>query len=292
MNNTKKKVTITIVVILSVIACIAFGFILVNVIDKSEESSKSTEDLTNNVEQSDEENKQGKTNYTNVTVDSKIGLEIVEKISITNMYSEEFFKELNTKGFSPIAKTMYTFLKISNNEDYKGYFRISEDYIGEYITKDDLVKVAKDMIEDTSNMAHKELFITGSYDEVNKNYVVVPMGFAGNDFEYTVQIPYDIKEYDTHVEVLVYNLYITRLGDYVSDEESYNDTVFYDVNRTKEAVKISDDKMYDEYEQISLLKGKIDKAQINKKDLSTSKWTLKKSNNKYLVSNYELLKNK
>lgn len=290
MNYTKKKAIIITIIILAVLASVIFGFILVNMLDKSEESTESTEQLTDNIADSNDQELPKESKFTNVTVDSKIGLEILDNISVSNMHSESLFKELNTNGLSSIAKTMHVFLKISNNEDYKDYFRISEEYMGEYITQDDLMKAAKNIIADTKNMKHKELFVSGSYDEENKNYIIVPMGFAGNDFEYTVQVPYEIKEYDTYVEVLVYNLYITRLGDFVSDEESYSDTVFYDVNRTKEAIKISDDKMYEEYEQMSLLRQKIQNGSINKSKLVTSKWTLNKQNNKYLISDYELLK--
>ena len=185
-----KKVVTIILIILAVIACAAISYIIANIVTKSNngEVTQESEDVTqstqvenNNVEASEDNLT---TNiYQNVVLNSKIGNEILSQINIPDMYSKQIFEELDKNGITDKLRIMYTFALMSTDANYTDYMRVSEDYIGNYITKEDLEKIAKTFFANTENLKHQNIFSEEIYNDETGVYVIVAKGFGGSDFE-------------------------------------------------------------------------------------------------------------
>ena len=290
-----KKVVTIILIILAVIACAAISYIIANIVTKSNngEVTQESEDVTqstqvenNNVEASEDNLT---TNiYQNVVLNSKIGNEILSQINIPDMYSKQIFEELDKNGITDKLRIMYTFALMSTDANYSDYMRVSEDYIGNYITKEDLEKIAKTFFANTENLKHQNIFSEEIYNDETGVYVIVAKGFGGSDFEYIMPVPYKITEYNDYVEVELYKVYITRFNDYTKmDENASKDVVFYNSNRTEKSVEINDERMYTNEGRLSVINEKMENGEIEKEKLDKIKITLNKENGKYLISDYK-----
>ena len=290
-----KKVVTIILIILAVIACAAISYIIAKtstksnsgeVTQESEDVTQSTQVENNNVEASEDNLT---TNiYQNVVLNSKIGNEILSQINIPDMYSKQIFEELDKNGITDKLRIMYTFALMSTDANYTDYMRVSEDFIGNYITKEDLEKIAKTFFANTENLKHQNIFSEEIYNDETGVYVIVAKGFGGSDVEYIMPVPYKITEYNDYVEVELYKVYITRFNDYTKmDENASKDVVFYNSNRTEKSVEINDERMYTNEGRLSVINEKIENEEIEKEKLDKIKITLNKENGKYLISDYK-----
>lgn len=275
-----KKVGIVITVIVVILVCFFIGVIIVNQNNNKEnlEVNNIQQDTQNEVKE--EQNMEEKTE--NVVLNSKIGNEIQELIYISNIYSDNFFREIEASGLDDRAKIIFTFAKIMDDDEYSSFRRQSPDYVGEYITKDDLQNIANKLFVNSSNLKHQEVFLDNSYDEKNGNYIKVPTGFV--EFSYIKDIPYKIEEKGDNLTVYTYRLYIDcNTSDTLEESVNSTQTVYYDSEKKTKAIVINDEKMDDENTQIEFLNAKISSGEINKDKLKQGVYKITRKGNSYLI---------
>ena len=273
-------------IVISVIVAAAVIFFLAVIIlnqnsSKKDEKNNNTEQIENNSNQNDSVNTENK-NIENIVLNSKIGMEIQNTIYIPNLYSDKFFKEIEASGLKDRAKIMFTFAKIVSDDSYLSIIRKSESYAGDYVTKDDLENVAKKLFTDTSNLKHQEVFLSGSYDSKEENYIILPTGFV--EFNYIKDIPYKIEEVGDNITVYTYRLYV-NCNTIETMEENTNSThtIYYDDTKKNKALVINDEKMDDENTQNEFLNSKISSGEISKDKMKQGVYKIQRKGNSYLI---------
>lgn len=275
-----KKVGIVITVIVVILVCFFIGVTIVNQNNNKEnlEVNNTQQDTQNEIEE--EQNTEEKTE--NVVLNSKIGNEIQELIYISNIYSDNFFREIEASGLDDRAKIIFTFAKIMSDDEYSSFRRQSPDYVGEYITKDDLQNIANKLFVNSSDLKHQEVFLDNSYDKENGNYIKVPTGFV--EFSYIKDIPYKIEETGDDLTVYTYRLYIDcNTSDTLEESVNSTQTVYYDSEKKTKAIVINDEKMDDENAQTEFLNAKISSGEINKDKLKQGVYKITRKGNVYLI---------
>lgn len=287
----KNRFIVIIVSVCVVIAVVAIGFIVSNIA-----SSNKNNDTTNNVANNttddinQDDNNAKNDDGQDVLLTSKIGMNILDRFFVPNIYSESYFNEIVKNGLSDKAKILYTYIQISKKDEYSNMLRVKEDYSGSYITQKDLESLAQKLFTNANSLKHQNIFGEGSYDAENKNYIIVPMGFAGNSLNYVVEIPYKITEYDDKVEVFFYRIYGANIVDESKQEnDQIEGILYYDSNRTNIALKTKDTSIFDEDEQQAYIEEKINSKEINKELIEKVKYTLKKTSTSYLIDKVEKL---
>lgn len=278
--NKKVRIVISVIVAAAVIFFLAV-IILNQNFSKKDEKNNNTEQIENNSNQNDSVNTENK-NIENIVLNSKIGMEIQNTIYIPNLYSDKFFKEIEASGLKDRAKIMFTFAKIVSDDSYLSIIRKSESYAGDYVTKDDLENVAKKLFTDTSNLKHQEVFLSGSYDSKEGNYIILPTGFV--EFNYIKDIPYKIEEVGDNITVYTYRLYV-NCNTIETMEENTNSThtIYYDDTKKNKALVINDEKMDDENTQNEFLNSKISSGEISKDKMKKGVYKIQRKGNSYLI---------
>lgn len=272
-------------IVISVIVAAAVIFFLAVIIlnqnsSKKDEKNNNTEQIENNSNQNsvNTENK----NIENIVLNSKIGMEIQNTIYIPNLYSDKFFKEIEASGLKDRAKIMFTFAKIVSDDSYLSIIRKSESYAGDYVTKDDLENVAKKLFTNTSNLKHQEVFLSGSYDSKEGNYIILPTGFV--EFNYIKDIPYKIEETGDNITVYTYRLYVNcNTVETMEENTNSTHTIYYDDTKKNKALVINDEKMDDENTQNEFLNSKISSGEISKDKMKKGVYKIQRKGNSYLI---------
>lgn len=273
-------------IVISVIVAAAVIFFLAVIIlnqnsSKKDEKNNNTEQIENNSNQNDSVNTENK-NIENIVLNSKIGMEIQNTIYIPNLYSDKFFKEIEASGLKDRAKIMFTFAKIVSDDSYLSIIRKSESYAGDYVTKDDLENVAKKLFTDTSNLKHQEVFLSGSYDSKEGNYIILPTGFV--EFNYIKDIPYKIEEVGDNITVYTYRLYVNcNTVETMEENTNSTHTVYYDDTKKNKALVINDEKMDNENTQNEFLNSKISSGEISKDKMKQGVYKIQRRGNSYLI---------
>ena len=277
-----KKVGIVIGIIVAILVCFFIGVIIFN------QNDNRVEVETNNIVQQDNKNEEEEVvektevKTENIVLSSKIGTQIQDLIYIPNIYSDSLFKEIEASGLNDRAKIMFTFAKIMDNDEYTSIIRQSEDYVGEYVTTDDLEEVATKLFTDSTNLKHQEIFLPDSYDSENGNYIKVRTGFV--EFSYIKDIPYKIEEKGNDITVYTYRLYIDcKLPDILEEDGASIQTTYYDSEKKNQAIVINDEKMDDESTQTEFLNEKISSGEINKDKLKQGIYKITRKGNVYLI---------
>ena len=274
-------------IVISVIVAAAVIFFLA-VIILNQNSSKKDEKIENNIEQGKNDSEQkAKENVENsqtenVVLSSKIGNIIQDLIYIPNIYSDSFFKEVEASGLDDRAKIMFTFAKIVTDDEYLSLRRKSEEYVGDYVTKDDLESVAKKLFTNTSSLKHQEVFLSGSYDSKEENYIILPTGFV--EFNYIKDIPYKIEETGDNITVYTYRLYVNcNTVETMEENTNSTHTIYYDDTKKNKALVINDEKMDDENTQNEFLNSKISSGEISKDKMKQGVYKIQRKGNSYLI---------
>lgn len=274
-------------IVISVIVAAAVIFFLA-VIILNQNSSKKDEKIENNIEQGKNDSEQkAKENVENsqtenVVLSSKIGNIIQDLIYIPNIYSDSFFKEVEASGLDDRAKIMFTFAKIVTDDEYLSLRRKSEEYVGDYVTKDDLESVAKKLFTNTSSLKHQEVFLSGSYDSKEENYIILPTGFV--EFNYIKDIPYKIEETGDNITVYTYRLYVNcNTVETMEENTNSTHTIYYDDTKKNKALVINDEKMDDENTQNEFLNSKISSGEIGKDKMKQGVYKIQRKGNSYLI---------
>lgn len=271
-------------IVISVIVAAAVIFFLA-VIILNQNSSKKDEKIENNIEQGkndSEQNAKENSQTENVVLSSKIGNIIQDLIYIPNIYSDSFFKEVEASGLDDRAKIMFTFAKIVTDDEYLSLRRKSEEYVGDYVTKDDLESVAKKLFTNTSSLKHQEVFLSGSYDSKEENYIILPTGFV--EFNYIKDIPYKIEETGDNITVYTYRLYVNcNTVETMEENTNSTHTIYYDDTKKNKALVINDEKMDDENTQNEFLNSKISSGEISKDKMKQGVYKIQRKGNSYLI---------
>lgn len=282
----KNKVIIGLISVLGVIAVISLGYILLNNKDKNIENNISNNTVIENNTQ-EENNEEGKKDEgENVATNSKRGIEVLSNLDfVSKIYSNLYYDEIDSYGISNNAKIIASYIKIITQERYSGFLK--QDDIDTYFYKEDLEKVAKETFADASNIAHAPLFGTDSYIKEEGKYVIPSSGYRNVD--YGVDIPYKITEYDDRVEVISYRIYastvITPKDEY---DVSVTDEIYYDRAMKLRAVVLENGELSNnEGNETYYITELIEEGKIDKDNLTSVKYTLKKVDDKLLISDYK-----
>lgn len=289
MKNNKKILIIVVIIILIIMFFLLSIFIGRKVVIKTDEkdvSKKLDENVLNESKENELKNVENNSvDYTKIVTNSKIGVELQELLRIANLYSDRYYKILDTNGkITDEAKRIFTYSRIVTDENYKKYIRYSENYVGSYITKKDFDKVSKEIFGNDTNLDGKDVISENDYDKENDNYIISPMGLCGNDINITLDVPYKMLEYDDIIEVYSYRFYIIQNA---LTEENKNfetqDMVYSDYERQNLVMIFNDDTLQDEVSQTYNLLEKIEENNINVSNIKKVMYTIKVEGNKRYI---------
>lgn len=276
--------TVTIVcVILILAAIVCFGYIFLN----SKNSKKVPEKVeveeveTEKVEVVEREER-GK----NVNVSSRIGLQLRELITYSDIYSNSIINELDQNGIDTKAKLLVALDKIYRVPEYQSYLEYSEEYNSTYILPDNMNKVLYDTFADT-NITDRNVEEILTYDEATNAYIVVPRGFATGTISYTIEVPYLITQFSDRAELLAYRLYATKEIEMNEAESSIKINLFYDKSKAISALTIENEPEFTEENIIDYIKDKINSKQIATTSLETIKYIFTEVDGVYKISSFE-----
>lgn len=282
----KNKVIIGIISVLGVIALISFVYILLNNKDKNNDNSVTNNTVIENKVQEEIKEEEKEKNGENVAIDSKRGIEILSNLDfVSKIYSNLYYDEIDSYGISNNAKIIASYIKIITQERYSNLLK--QDDIDTYFYKDDLEKVAKETFVDATNIAHAPLFGVESYVKEEGKYVIPSSGYRNVD--YGVDIPYKITEYDDRVEVISYRVYASTV---ITPKDEYDvmitDEIYYDRAMKLRALVLENAELSNnEGDEINYITDLIEEGKIDKTNLTSVTYTLKKIEDKLLISDYK-----
>lgn len=279
----KNKTIITVIVtILVLVAVISLGYILLN---GKEENKNINNVIENNVENEVIEDVEKIDNGENVTIKSRRGIEVLTNLDfVSNLYSNLYYDELDSYGLSNNAKVIASFIQIVTTQKYQNL--IKEEDMQTYISKYDLEYVAKEIFADTNYLVHAPLFGSGSYVEEDGRYYIPSTGYLNLD--YTIEVPYKITEFDDRVEVVAYRVYVSTTINTENEENiTITDTIYYDRAMLQKAIELKNGELSNNEEnKVDFIRDLISSKSIDESNLTSVKYTLKKENDKLLISDY------
>lgn len=282
----KNKVIIGIISVLGVIALISFGYILLNNKNKNNDNSVTNNTVIENKVQEEIKEEEKENKGENVAIDSKRGIEILSNLDfVSKIYSNLYYDEIDSYGISNNAKIIASYIKIITQERYSNLLK--QDDIDTYFYKADLENVAKETFADASNIAHAPLFGTESYVKEEGKYVIPSSGYRNVD--YSVDIPYKITEYDDRVEVISYRVYASTV---ITPKDEYDvivtDEIYYDRAMKLRALVLENAELSNnEGDERNYITDLIEEGKIDKTNLTSVTYTLKKIEDKLLISDYK-----
>lgn len=280
MKN-KKAITI-IVTILVLVAIVSLGYILLN---SKEENKNINNVIENNIENEVIEDVEKIDNGENVTIKSRRGIEVLTNLDfVSNLYSNLYYDELDSYGLSNNAKVIASFIQIVTTQKYQNL--IKEEDMQTYISKYDLEYVAKEIFADTNYLVHAPLFGSGSYVEEDGRYYIPSTGYSNLD--YTIEVPYKITEFKDKVEVVAYRVYVSTTINTENEENvTITDTMYYDRAMLQKAIELKNGELSNNEEnKVEYIRELINSKSIDERNLTSVKYTLKKENDKLLISDY------
>lgn len=288
MNNKNKFI---IICIIGVILLSVLGFLISSNIfkrDKTGETQVSSDknivinnNTNNNGSKVEEISKEDK--YENIVLTSKIGTEILSKFCISNIYSNILYSEIDKNGLSEDAKLMYTYITITSNYYYHNMVKSSEE-LGEYISKEDFETVYKELFGNNSVVNHKSFITETLYNKEKGYYEYLTFGYGGIEFDFVVEVPYEIKEYENRVEALFYRIYCKATSSVNEDGEAEQSVYLYnDSTRSNKVYSSDDNKLQDNDSQKEYITELIESKTIDKNILETITYTLQEENNTYYI---------
>ena len=274
-----------------VILLIALGYIIsskfilknekevIKSIDKKDEPQV---DILNEKEKNEENEKTDR--FENIVLNSKIGNEVLSKFSVSNIYSKILYDKIDENGLSDEAKMIYTYVTIVSNYDYHNMIKSSDD-IGGYITKEDFETVYKSLFGKNSSIEHRSVITDKLYNKEKEYYEYLTFGYGGIEFNFIVEVPFEIREYNDKLDVLFYRFYGTSTSELKKDGTQEQKVELYE-NSTKEKqlYSSSDVKLQDNDSQKDYIKSLIDDGEINKDNLEIVTYTLNEENDEYYIT--------
>lgn len=293
MENRKSKLIL--IIILVVVLFTALGYyIAFNVIDnnESEEVNNKNINVENSLESenntlvsvnNNQDESENIEKYDNVVLTSKIGTKVLSKFCISNIYSNILYDELDKNGLSEDAKLLFTYITINSNYNYHNMINSSEE-IGEYITIDDFESVYRILFGSESNITHNEIINDNIYDSENKCYKCLTFGYGGIDFDFIIEIPFEIKEYEDRIEVLFYRIYATANSSINEDGiEKQIVSLYSDTARKNQLYSGNDNRLQYNDSQEEYIRNLIENGDINKEDLQKVTYILKEQGEEFYI---------
>lgn len=282
----KNKTIITVIItILVIVAIISLGYILLNNNEKNKNVNNVIDENVENEVVEKNESEDNKDNGDSVSIKSRRGLEVLSKLDfVSNLYSNLYYDELDSYGLSNNAKVIASFIQIVTTQKYQHL--IKEEDMQTYISKYDLEYVAKEIFADTESLVHSPLFGNGSYVEEDGRYYIPSTGYSNLD--YTIEIPYKITEFNDKVEVIAYRIYVnTTINTENEENVTITDTMYYDRAMLQKAIEFKNGELSNNEEnKVEFIRDLISSKSIDEKSLTSVKYTLKKENDKLLISDY------
>ena len=280
-----KKVVNIVCIVLCVIAVLCVIFILVNTLITGNENVESeVQPIDETVVEEGENERQERGQ--NVNVNSRIGLQLKELISYSEIYSNTIINELDDYGISNNAKLLIALDKISQNPEYQSFMKYSEEYNSTYILPENMNTVLSDTFSDIT-ITNREISDVLSYDEATDAYIILPRGFANGVMEYTLEIPYNITEYSDRIELLAYRIYITRNVQMQDVETTVKNDLYSDKSKSILIMSLTDESVFNDTTQNDYIKEQIDSGVIDTANLESVKYTFTKVDSQYRISSFE-----
>ncbi|MEG2348325.1 MAG: hypothetical protein RSB67_01580 [Clostridia bacterium] len=282
----KKNVIITISIVIIILILTFLGFFITNKLTQKKLNIKN-----NSIEEKHDEkviSKEEKNKPQSVVISSKIGMDLIQKAQVSNMYSRPIYDELKKSGLSNDYIIMLSIDKAFKNAEYSYMLKMEEKYFGNIITGSDLLKVAKDYFGVNVKIDNKEVYLS-NYNSTDNNYTIIPIGFGGEDFEYVIDIPYYIEEDENKAYLFVYQVFVVGYSyvDFTSQDNKAS--IYYDDSKKDKIKNIEDERIFNEDYQSDLINELILNSTIDKTKLSKAKYTFNKENKNYFISKYEVI---
>ena len=280
-----KKVVNIVCIVLCVIAVLCVIFILVNTLITGNENVESeVQPIDETVVEEGENERQERGQ--NVNVNSRIGLQLKELISYSEIYSNTIINELDNYVISNHAKLLIALDKISQNPEYQSFMQYSEEYNSTYILPENMNTVLSDTFSDIT-ITNSEISDVLSYDEATDAYIILPRGFANGVMEYTLEIPYNITEYSDRIELLAYRIYITKNVQMQDVETTVKNDLYSDKSKSILIMSLTDESVFNDTTQNDYIKEQIDSGVIDTANLESVKYTFTKVDSQYRISSFE-----
>lgn len=297
----KKKTVIILIVVFCFLLCFLLGYIVVNrfIIKNDNEVVQSNNNLEQGIQNSNEQNINDKnggenenTKVINILPNSRIGMEILKYFEITNTYSSEFYKLLDSENLSDKVKTSMAFINIMQGKNYVYMLEFSEETADTYITKQNMQTAINDIFYNSKDTFSKDVIYDFKYDEENSRYVIPAVGMNNKDSKIAIEVPYEILEYSDRYELSMYRVYLEQKMQEKEGEEEVHikNTIYYDEYVLNQACEITEDAINSDLNsQRDIIKKYIDDKKIDSLRLTKVKYTLVKDGENYKISKYEKL---
>lgn len=281
----KKKIIIIAIVLLILVVCIATGYIIsLKAIAKNENkfvkmyTIEDEKDGTSQVNVNEDNIK----DYKNVVLTSKIGNKILSKFCISNTYSNYLSKKLDSEGLSKDAKMLFTYVTIVSNYEYHNMIKQEEYYY--YVLAEDFENVYKTLFGKDENVKHGSFMEQEIYDKEKNIYKYITLGYAGIDYDFTIEVPCKIREYEDRVEVDFYRIYATSKYVLKTDSADEQKIVLYsDSKRENEIYSSDDQRLQDNDSQIEYINELIENKEIKTDYIEKVTYYLKENNEEYFI---------
>lgn len=285
----KNKVVIIILVVLAVISILLICFFVGKMIaSKSVSKINETDEKENMVNKPDnsQEAENNENQLENIVISSKIGSELTNKVSFANIYSESIYEQILSGKVTDEYKIMMAINKVLGDVSYSYMLETPENYMGNNISSENLESVVKEIFGEDTKVNHKPVYLT-NYDYNTNYYTITPMGFAGGDFNYIMQVPYKIEENSTECYLYAYEIFTFRqtIGDDIVPEIKTD--IFYDNKKSDYIMSVEDENINNEEYQQDIINSLIESGKIDKTKLVKIKYTLKKVNKSYYINGVE-----
>ena len=297
----KKKTVIILIVVFCFLLCFLLGYIVVNrfIIKNDNEVVQSNNNLEQDIQNSNQQNINDKNNeenkdtkVINILPNSRIGMEILKYFEITNTYSSEFYKLLDSENLSDKVKTSMAFINIMQGKNYVYMLEFSEETADTYITKQNMQTAINDIFYNSKDTFSKDVIYDFKYDEQNSRYVIPAVGMNNKDSKIAIEVPYEILEYSDKYELSMYRVYLEQKMEEKEGEEEVHikNTIYYDEYVLNQACEITEDAINSDLNsQRDIIKKYIDDKKIDSLRLTKVKYTLVKDGENYKISKYEKL---
>lgn len=262
---------------------------VISKVDNSDASQNQVEDKTQNQEEKVEK----------ILTSSRIGVDILKNFNITNVYSYDFYELLDQEGLSDKVKRSWSFVNIMQGSDYLYMLQYLDDSLYTYISEANLNTVIDYTFYNSKNTKSGDLIYNFKFNDEMKRYEIPSIGVANSDGVITVEVPYEILEYENgKYEVYMYRIYMKQsieeneknINENVDTEEQFANivtSIYYDKTLNNKACEINDEKLLANLDgQREILSEYINLNKIKKESITKVKYTLVKEGSYYKISDY------
>ncbi len=276
MNKKAVTIVCTIGIILAVI-CIIYIFTNVkfDMPKEKEEENEIEQEIVSREERSQ-----------NIILTSRVGTKVTDLIRYSNKYSAKLIEELDKNGISSKFKILASFDKILSKEEYQNLVGYSQTYSNTYVLSSNM-QIAIDSLFEDGKYNNESIDGVLYYDSDTDSFAMITTGVQGYVDNFVVEVPYKITEYSNRIELEAYRLYISQSLQMIEGENTVVTDIYYDKEKTKNALSFTYSGEFYESNQINFLREKIESKIITESKMEKVKYTLIKEESSYKFSKYE-----